>query len=166
MNEKVLKEIKIFIPVFAAIILIAVGFHYIMPEKIPAEFTLLGVATNWVDKSTIQYHVPIPELIIFVFMTFLQFHYQDNNKPLGKFLFQSKLALIIFYGTMIPLCKYLYAIKTISNIWYVIAFTGSGLIVYLFIVGLSTGILIKKPGDGSKSVAKLPSRKRKKKKKK
>lgn len=143
MDIRVKRELKTFLPIFAIIVLIAIGLGYVMPEQIPEYIGISGVATAWTDKSFIHYHIPIPELIVYVFLTFLQFHYVKINASLSEFLFLSKLGIIVFSGTMIPLSTYAYSMKYISNIWYIVGPVVSALIMYLFVVALITGVLNK-----------------------
>lgn len=144
MDKKVKNELKLFIPIFVVIILFSIGINGVMPEKIPAIINISGTASDWVDKNSIHYHIPIPELIIYVFLTFLQFNYVKTNVTLSNFIYHSKLVLIIFCGVMIPLTTYLYSVKFVSNIWYFIAPAGSALIVYIFICALIMRVLNKK----------------------
>lgn len=143
MDIKVKRELIIFLPLFAVIVLIAIGLGFVMPEQIPENIGITGVATAWTEKSYIHYHIPAPELIVYVFLTFLQFHYMKKNDSLSEFLFMSKLGIIIFCGTMIPLSTYAYSMKYISNIWYIVGPVVSALVMYLFVVALITGVLNK-----------------------
>ena len=136
----------------------------IMPDKIPEMINISGEATKWIEKGNIHYHIPIPELIIYVFLTFLQFHYTKKNPPLEKFLYHSKLALIIFCGSMMPLSTYVYSMKYIPTIWYLVGPVVGFLVIYIFILAMFTGVLVKPPK--SKASASLPATRKKKKKKK
>lgn len=164
MNNNVKRELKVFLPLFAIIVLIAVGIGYVLPDKIPEMIGISGVATSWMPKTGIHYHIPIPELIVYVFLTFLQFHYEKNNPPLSQFLFMSKLGIIIFCGTMIPLSTYSYSMSYISNIWYIVGPAVSTLVMYLFVIALITGVLNKSRRPKGKHM--LPKTRNKGKKKK
>ncbi|MGD9580809.1 MAG: hypothetical protein AB7V50_05520, partial [Vampirovibrionia bacterium] len=120
MDNKIKRELKVFLPIFACIVLFAVLLGLGMPKQIPEYISISGVATSWIEKSDIHYHIPVPELIVYVFLTFLQFHYVKKNDSLSEFLFWSKLGTVVFCGTMIPFSTYAYSLKYITNIWYLV----------------------------------------------
>lgn len=165
MDKNIKKELVTFIPLFAAIVLFAVGLNYIMPEKIPESINLAGTASKIIDKASIKYHIPIPELIVYVFLTFLQFHHIKKNVPLSDFLYYSKLGIIIFTGISIPSSLYLLSIEYLPNAWYFIGPAFGALVIYLFIMVLITGVMNKTKTIKTET-AYTKSRKKFKKKKK
>jgi MFS family permease len=175
MEKKINREIKIVIPIFAVIVLIALGFGVIMPEKVPVSFDIAGTATEWLQKSeagtnqTIlqeltRYHIPVLELIVYVLLTFIQFHFFKKQDELSEFIFHSKLAIIVLFGTLIPLSTYFYAMAYIPSIWYIVGPGVSFLLIYLFVVALITGLFNTTMKSRAKKGA-LPAKARKKKKK-
>lgn len=159
MEPNVKRELKVFIPTFAIIILIAIGLYHLMPDQVPKLFKFDGTADGMIPKSSIRYHIPILELFVYVLMTFMQFKYRKTNKSNEQYLFQTKLSIIIFLGLIIPLSSYLYATKDISNIWYIVGPALTVLFIILFILALNTGLLDQKP---KKNVVSIHSKRLKK----
>jgi uncharacterized membrane protein len=175
MDKKIQNEIKIFIPVFAVIILIAIGFGYLMPDQIPTGFDITGRATGFIDKTEAgtnspfinaftRYHIPIIELIVYVLLTFLQFHFYGKQNNTARFIYHCKISLIIFLGLMIPVSTYAYAMNYINNIWMYIGPAASAWLIYLFIIALITGIFGKRELKRAKAET-LKSKQKKKKRK-
>lgn len=162
MQTQVKREIKFFIPVFITIVVVAVGIGFLMPDKIPIHFDIAGHTKEWMQKSDIKYHIPIPELISYVILTILQFHYAEKNLSLSNFIFHAKLVIILFLGTMIPLSIYFFALKSISSIWYLLGPVAGILVIYVFILSLITGIL-DKPKKETAKVVPLKTRDKKRK---
>lgn len=162
MQKNITKEFKFFIPIFCIVVVFAVAMGFVMPDKIPAGFDISGFATEWINKASIKYHIPVPGLVCYVLMTLLQFHYQDKNKALGAFVFHTKAVTIIFLGFSLPFSTYLYANETITNLWYIMGPAFSFLVIYIFILLLISGLLNKAPENKSK-VTPIKSRKKKKK---
>lgn len=145
MEPNVKRELKVFIPTFAVIILIAIGLYKLMPDQVPGLFKFDGTADAMIPKASVRYHIPIFELAVYVLMTFMQFKYRKTSKSNEQYLFQAKLSIIIFLGLTIPLSSYLYATKDISNIWYIVGPFVAILFIILFILALNTGLLDQKP---------------------
>lgn len=141
MNKNIVKEFKYMIPVFILIICTSIGLDALKPEIVPVNFTIEGVAGDMVKKSTLPYHIPVIELIIYAIATFIQFYFIEKNKDIAKFIFNTKIVLILFVGLLVPFAIYLYSLKYLLNLWNLIGPALGLLAFYLFFSMIFAGIL-------------------------
>lgn len=134
MTKLISRELKISVPTFLVIVGISVGFGLLYPEKVPVNFTLMGTATEFIQKTEKSFHLPWPELLVYLIFTLLQIRYCLKNAALNSYLFHAKIASMAALGIMFPLSHYLYAIGQVQNLWIVIAPLLFGLIIYLFVL--------------------------------
>ena len=152
MKDNIKREIKVFAPLFAAIIIFIVALIFVGSGRIPISFGLDGSAVKWIavppGSDTFarvfalgKYSLPIAELISYILLSIVQIKFFKNDKAKYDFIFYLKLGLVIFFGTTIPFAKYLFGVDILKNAWYLFGPAFGGLVLYVFIDALTTGAL-------------------------